>query len=410
MTRFLILNHIHNAQQSLRSSRVRSTLTMLGVTIGVASVTAILALGGGAGRVINDQVNMLGGNIAVIRPGASVNPINNITQPQNNQSYATSSLSNSDVEKLQKINHIDSVAPLMTLGGIIKANTAAPINSTILATTPALANISNLKLREGQFLGQDVNENSAVVGQQLSVNIFGTESSIGSTMTIHGQSFVVVGVLKLLNNPINYNSIDFDNAAIINYSMGEKLNKNNSQIQQINVRADSIGNLNQVVKDINNVLLKNHDGEKDFSVLVGEQISQPTSQLFYSIADVTAAIAAISLFVGGIGIMNIMLVTVAERTREIGIRKALGASNTDVLYQFLIESLAISIVGGIVGYVAGYAIAFIVSEFLAFSPVINWQVALVAMAISIVMGTLFGLYPAIRAARSDPIESLNRHG
>jgi putative ABC transport system permease protein len=108
--------------------------------------------------------------------------------------------------------------------------------------------------------------------------------------------------------------------------------------------------------------------------------------------------------------MNIMLVTVAERTREIGIRKALGASNTDVLYQFLIESLAISIVGGIVGYVAGYAIAFIVSEFLAFSPVINWQVALVAMAISIVMGTLFGLYPAIRAARSDPIESLNRHG
>jgi ABC-type antimicrobial peptide transport system permease subunit len=122
----------------LRSSRVRSTLTMLGVTIGVASVTAILALGGGAGRVINDQVNMLGGNIAVIRPGASVNPINNITQPQNNQSYATSSLSNSDVEKLQKIKHIDSVAPLMTLGGIIKANTAAPINSTILATTPAL--------------------------------------------------------------------------------------------------------------------------------------------------------------------------------------------------------------------------------------------------------------------------------
>jgi len=410
MTRFLIINHIHNAQQSLQSSRVRSALTMLGVTIGVASVTAILALGGGAGRVINDQINMLGGNIAVIRPGAAVNPINNITQPQNNQGYATSSLSKTDIERLKKIKHINSVAPLMTLGGTIIADSPAPANTKILATTPELAGISNLKLREGQFLGSDINENSAVVGQQLSVNLFGTESSIGSKMTIHGQPFVVVGVLKLLDNPINYNSIDFDNAVVINYSMGEKLNKNNSQIQQIDIKADSINNLNQVIKDTNNVLLKNHDGEKDFSVMVGDQISQPTSQLFYSIAGVTAAIAAISLFVGGIGIMNIMLVTVAERTREIGIRKALGASNTDILYQFLIESLAISVVGGIVGYITGYAVAFIISEFLVFSPAINWQVALTAMAISIVMGTVFGLYPAIRAARSDPIESLNRHG
>jgi ABC-type antimicrobial peptide transport system permease subunit len=319
-------------------------------------------------------------------------------------------LSKPDVEKLKKIKHIDSVAPLMTLGGTIKADSPAPANTKILATTPELADISNLKLREGQFLGSDINENSVVVGQQLSVNLFGTESSIGSKMTIHGQPFVVVGVLKLLDNPINYNSIDFDNAVVINYSMGEKLNKNNSQIQQIDIKADSINNLNQVIKDTNTVLLKNHDGEKDFSVLVGDQISQPTSQLFYSIAGVTAAIAAISLFVGGIGIMNIMLVTVAERTREIGIRKALGASNTDILYQFLIESLAISVVGGIVGYITGYAVAFVISEFLVFSPAINWQVALTAMTISIVMGTVFGLYPAIRAARSDPIESLNRHG
>lgn len=407
--RFLIINHIHNAQQSLRSSRVRSALTMLGVTIGVASVTAILALGGGAGKIINNQINLLGGNIAVIRPGITINPISNITQPQNNQGYATSSLSKSDVEKLRNIKHIDSVAPLMILSGKIKDDSTAPADSTILATTPELANISNLKLQEGQFLGVNVGENSAVVGQQLSIDIFGTESSIGRQMTIRGQKFIVVGVLKMTNNPINYNSINFDNAVIINYDMGQRLNKNNSQIQQIDVKADSVKNLSQVVKDINKVLLKNHDGEKDFSVLVGGQISQPTSQLFYSIADVTTAIAAISLFVGGIGIMNIMLVTVAERTREIGIRKALGASDTDVMYQFLIESLAISVCGGIAGYIVGYAVAFIVSEFLVFNPAINWQIAFTAIAISIVMGTLFGLYPAIRAARSDPIESLNRH-
>jgi ABC-type antimicrobial peptide transport system permease subunit len=382
---------------------------MLGVTIGVASVTAILALGGGAGRIINNQINLLGGNIAVIRPGSTINPISNITQPQNNQGYATSTLSESDVEKLRNIKHVDSVAPLMILSGKIQDDSIAPADSTILATTPELANISNLKLQEGQFLGSNVDENSAVVGQQLSINIFGTESSIGRQMTIRGQKFIVVGALKMINNPINYNSINFDDAVIINYDMGQKLNKNNSQIQQIDVKADSIKNLDQIVKNINKVLLKNHDGDKDFSVLVGEQISQPTSQLFYSIADVTTAIAAISLFVGGIGIMNIMLVTVAERTREIGIRKALGASDSDIMYQFLIESLAISVCGGIAGYVAGYAVAFIASEFLVFNPAINWQIALTAMTISIVMGTLFGLYPAIRAARSDPIESLNRH-
>ena len=128
------------------------------------------------------------------------------------------------------------------------------------------------------------------------------------------------------------------------------------------------------------------------------------------IATVTTAIAAISLIVGGIGIMNIMLVTVAERTREIGIRKALGASNSDISWQFLIESLAISIGGGIAGYVSGYIVAFGISRgFLTFDPIINWQIAVIALFISLFMGTLFGLYPAIRAARKDPIESLHQY-
>lgn len=407
--RSLLINHIHNAQESLKSSRVRSALTMLGVTIGVASVTAILALGGGASKIVDNQINKLGGNIAVIRPGKTESTINNITQPQTSQGYATSTLSESDIDILKNTKHVSSVAPLMILSGTIKANETAPIGSTVLATTPELMGISNLKLRDGQFLGKNDDDNFAVVGQQLSVDIFGTESSIGRTMVIRGKSFVVVGILKFQNNPINYNSIDFDNTAIINFSAGKKLNDNISQIQQINIKADSVKNLSDVVSDVKAKLTANHNGENDFSVLVGKEISQPTSQLFYSIAGVTAAIAAISLIVGGIGIMNIMLVTVAERTHEIGIRKSLGASNRDILYQFLIESLAISISGGVVGYIVGYVIAFMISEFLAFSPAINWQIALSAIVISVVMGTLFGLYPAIRAARKDPIESLNQH-
>jgi len=407
--RFLWLNHIENAYQSLRSSRVRSGLTMLGVTIGIASITTILALSGGASKIVSNQVDSLGGNIAVIRPGKITNPATDITQVQPQHNYATSTLTESDIAYIKSIPHIKSVAPLMILSGTIKADSVAPNDSPIVATTPSLADISNLELRDGQFLDETINQNTAVIGAQLSINIFGTELSIGRTFNIRGKPFTVIGILKRLNDPINYNSIDFDNAAIINFGIGKTLNQNVTQIQQIDIKADSITNLDQVIITINKTLLSSHNSENDFSVLTGNQISQPTSQLFYEIAGATTAIAAISLLVGGIGIMNIMLVTVAERTREIGIRKALGASNADISWQFLIESLAISIGGGIAGYIGGYIIAFGICSFLTFEPIINWQIAAVALVISIAMGTLFGLYPAIRAARKDPIESLHQY-
>lgn len=407
--RFLLANHIQNAKQSLKSSRVRSALTMLGISIGVASITAILALSGGASKVITNQIDALGGNIAVIRPGATSGTVNSITQAQPNRDYATSTLTEKDITYITNTPHVQSVAPLMILSGAIKADSTAPEGSSIVATTPQLEGISDLKMREGQFLDSTLNKNTVAVGTQLSINIFGTETSIGKVLTIRGQPFTVIGVLKRINTPVNYNSVDFDNAAIINFEVGKSLNQNVAQIQQIDIKADTVNNLDQTVDEINKTIRTSHGGEKDFSVLVGDQISQPTSQLFFLIAKVTTAIAAISLIVGGVGIMNIMLVTVAERTREIGIRKALGASNSDISWQFLIESLAISIGGCITGYIFGYIVAIAISKFLIFYPVFTWQIAVTALVVSLVTGTLFGLYPAIRAARKDPIESLHRY-
>lgn len=407
--RFLLINHIQNANQSLRSRRMRSALTMIGITIGIASITAILALSSGAGKIISDQINSLGGNIAVIRPGLTKNFIDNITQTQVHNNYATSTLTEADITYIQNVSHIQSTAPIMALSGAIKADSEAPNDSIIVATTPALADISNFSLREGQFLDGTVNPETVVVGTQLSINIFGTESSLGRILTLRGQPFTVIGVLDRIDKPINYNSIDFDNAAIINFAMGKKLNQNVSQIQQINVKADSIANLDEAIVAINQTLVASHGGQNDFSVLADDQIARPTSQLFYTIVGVTTVVAAISLLVGGLGIMNIMLVTVSERSREIGIRKALGASDSDILWQFLIESLAISISSGITGYVGGYIAAFCISDFLTFDPVINWQIAAIALSASLVMGTLFGLYPAIHAARKDPVESLHQY-
>ncbi|MDB5159842.1 MAG: putative Efflux transporter, permease protein [Candidatus Saccharibacteria bacterium] len=408
--RWLFVNHIQNARQSLKSNRMRSTLTMLGITIGVASITAILSLSGGASQIVSNQVNSLGGNIAVVRPGAqSETPLQDLSQFPSPEHFAASTLTTSDIDAIKAVSHVSAVAPMMVLSGSVKAKATAPTSTSIVATTPDLATVSGLKVQDGEFLDPNLNVYTAVVGPQLSVDIFGTESSIGKTLTIRGKVFTVIGVLKRTSDPINYNGVDFDESIIINQEAGRLINQGAVQVQQINIQSDSIADLNQVIIDTNKALLKNHLGEADFTVLSGDQIAQPTNRLFFAIAGTTTAIAAISLLVGGIGIMNIMLVSVAERTREIGIRKALGASNGDIVAQFLIESLALSIGGGISGYVIGYLISFGISSFLPFFPIFTWEIAVTAIVVSLVIGTLFGIYPAIRASRKDPIDALRQY-
>ena len=162
-------------------------------------------------------------------------------------------------------------------------------------------------------------------------------------------------------------------------------------------------------KKLANELNRRHDGQHDVSVYTGADIATPTNQFFSAISTVMSIIAGISLFVGGIGIMNIMLVSVSERTREIGLRKAVGASNGTIIWQFLIEALIMSLIGGALGYLGGYLIAFFISMFIPYDPILNWEIAAVAAVLSIGVGVLFGLYPAIRAASKDPIESLRRY-
>jgi len=408
--KILFANHIHIARQSIASSRMRSTLTMLGITIGVASITTILALSAGASKIVIDQVDSLGGNIAVIRPGASEDDtLQGIVQLPIGQQYAASSLNDVDVTSIEKIAHVKAVAPLMILGGSVNGVSEGSARTPILATTPNLEQISGLEVSDGQFLDPDLMGSTAVIGPQLSIDIFGTDQSIGKTVTVKGKPFTVIGILKRTNTPVNYNTIDFDNAVLIDMAEGREFIQGASQIQQINVQSESVEYLGGIITEINKSLLKNHFGQADFTVLSGDEIAQPTSGIFTALAGVSVAIAAISLVVGGVGIMNIMLVSVAERTREIGIRKALGATNGDIISQFLIESVALSIGGGLAGYLLGYALAFVISTFLTFDPVFNLEIAGVALVVSLVIGTLFGLYPALRAARKDPISALRQY-
>ncbi len=409
--RFLFLNHLQNARQSIRANRMRSILTMIGVMIGVASITTILALSAGANKIVSDQVDALGGNIAVVRPGvASEDTLDELSQIASDQQFTTSSLTDADIAAIERIEHVQAVAPLMVLRGAVAGASVAPPNSPILATTPQLEEVSALRVADGQFLDPSLEYNTAVIGPQLSIYLFGTEQSIGKTVRIKGEAFTVIGILKRMNDPINYNNVDFDNAVLINLDSGRELNQGATHLQQINVQSDSVVHLDGVITEINKTLLKNHLGEVDFTVLSGEDVAQPTSRIFTALAGVSIVIAAVSLLVGGVGIMNIMLVNVAERTREIGIRKALGASNRDIVAQFLIESLALSFGGGVAGYLLGYGLAFIISTLLlTFDPALTWEIAGIAFAMSLITGTLFGLYPAFRAARKDPITALRQY-
>lgn len=409
MIRNLFLNHIQNARQSIKANRLRSFLTMLGVTIGVASITTILALSSGATQIIGSQVDSLGGNIAVVRPGAVSDDVVQEVSQFGSQ-FAASTLTDADIAAIEQVDNVEAVAPLMVLRAAVGGSPDSELlNTSIVATTPQLETVSGITVRDGQFLDPDLSNRTAVIGSQLSIDLYGTGQSIGKTVRIKGVPHTIIGVLERQNDPINYNNVDFDKSVLINLDSGRELNQGASHIQQINVQSTSVSDLESVITEVNKTLLRTHLNQVDFSVLSGDDIAQPTSRIFMAVAGVSVAIAAISLIVGGVGIMNIMLVNVVERTREIGIRKALGATNADVIWQFLIEALALSIGGGIAGYLAGYGLAFAVSTFLTFDPVFNWQIAGIAFGVSIVIGTVFGLYPAVRAARKDPIAALRQY-
>ena len=405
----IFFDHIENAYRSLRSNRARSVLTTLGIAIGVGSVVAILALTAGVNRVIESQVEALDGNLAIVRPGLETRDPNAVTSPVTQKTFSTSTLTENDVTAIEKLPGVAAAVPIMTIDSTLKSNKTTVKNNVVVATTPSFTEVTKLTVRDGQFLDSATDQDTAVIGAQLAIDLFGTDRPIGQTFTMRGERFTVIGILNETKNPINYNNVDFDRAALVSLEAGKAFHQGRAQIQQINIRSDGSTSMAAVTDSVRKLLYQTHLGEEDFSVISGADIAKPTSRLFVGLAQVMIAIAAISLFVGGIGVMNIMLVGVAERTREIGIRKAVGASNANIVSQFLSESLMISLLGGALGYFLGYVGAFVISTFLFFAPQFNWYTVAAAFAMSVGTGIVFGLYPAARAARKDTIQSLRQY-
>lgn len=405
----VLKTNIENAIESLHANRLRTFLTMLGVMIGIASVVVIFSLSGGVGSMISNQIVAEGGALAVVRPKElTANDKNVITSLATSKSFTQSSITNEDLGMISKIKEVSAVAPLANFSAKVRGDGEEKY-ANLLATSPNLDQTVSLKVHEGQFIADSANANTVVLGNQMAIDLFGTTQAVGKEIAMKGEKFIVIGVLAHQSSSINFSNVDFNNTAIIPYETAKRIIGDNLQIQQVNIHAKSINSLGAIQKQIESELLKKHNGERDFEVLTGKNISHPSDKFIELSTLILAIVASVSLVVGGIGIMNIMLVNVSERTREIGIRKALGANNRHILFQFLTESMIISLGGGMFGYLIGYAFSFGVSMFLPFSPVISWQIALLVCGLSTVVGVIFGLYPAFRAARKDPIVSLRQY-
>ena len=405
----VLKTNIENALESLRANRLQTFLTMLGVMIGISSVVIIFSLSGGVSSMISNQIMSEGGALAVIRPKElTANNKNVITSLATSRAFTQSSIKNEDLGLISKAKDVSAVAPLANFSAKVKGDGEEKY-ANLLATSPNLDQTTSLKVREGQFIAESANANTVVIGDQMAIDLFGTTQALGKEISMKGEKFIVIGVLAHQSSPINFSNVDFNNTAIIPYVTAKRIIGENLQIQQVNIRVKSVNKLSQVQKEIENGILKNHNGEQDFEVLTGKNISHPSDKFIELSTVILAIVASVSLVVGGIGIMNIMLVNVSERTREIGIRKALGANNLHILFQFLTESMIISLSGGFFGYLIGYAFSFGVSMFLPFSPIISWQIAVLVCGVSVIVGVIFGLYPAFRAARKDPIVSLRQY-
>ena len=403
----LLRTHLSIALDSLHRNRARTFLSALGIAIGVASIVLIMSLTGGIGSLISASSDKNNANLILVRPSTGKELAENlIDELTANNQYAKSSLTLDDTTSIAKLGNIEAVAPIASNISAVTIGDKSYQSINVVATNADLAKTAKLALKNGQFFEESVtHNNAAVIGHDLASKLFGTTDILARTFQYGDQKFIIIGVLEKTDSPINYNGVDFDNSILIDINFANSF-ESSIQIQQINVRTTTTDSTESVAEEIKTKLTNSKKGDTTFQVLTGSSNFQPAGSLLSMISSMLTLVASISLIVGGVGIMNIMLVSVSERTREIGIRKAVGASSGNILLQFLFESIILSFIGGIMGIALGYATAFAISLISPFAPHISWSILGITCLTSLIVGIIFGVYPAAKAATKDPITSL----
>ena len=391
--------------RALMRNKLRTFLTALGIIIGVSTVITMLAIGTGAQRSVEATIASLGTNTIMIFPGSST------SGGARSGAFGASTLTVDDAKEIPKnCPAVTNVSPITQINAQIIFQDQN-WNTQVTGSDVSYPDIRNWNIVDGRFFTDDDVRAAAkvcVLGKVVADNLFGGESPIGATVRLKGIPMRVVGQLAEKGDSAFGQSQD--DIVIVPYTTCMKRLQRQSSVRYIMAEAASKDLVDRAKKQIDDLLIQRHhiiDGEDpDYSIRTQAEFAQTASQSTQVFTLLLGGIASVSLLVGGIGIMNIMLVSVTERIREIGIRMALGAKRKDILRQFLVESIVLSLTGGAIGVALGYGFAHVAAKFSQWPPVVSFQSVVLAFTFSLVVGVFFGFYPAFKASRLDPIQAL----
>jgi putative ABC transport system permease protein len=395
------------AVTSLRRSRGRSLLTMFGIIIGVIAVVITISIGVGVKQQITDQLNHLGKDVITVRPGNANKSSNYISSGGVFAGLGSGPLTPSDWNVVKQSAGVQSAVPMGVGSGFATVDGNKLDNGSVIATTDGLPAIIHQKVEFGVFFSdQELTSHVVVIGKQVAEKLFQENAPIGRTLSIRGQDFIVRGVFEAFDgNPLSLGT-DLNKAVFIPFPVATSLSDGTVPIAQIFARTGNASTVTATSQVISQNLATAHAGQQDFMVLTRSQNLQASSTTVTLITQLVSGLAGLSLLVGGIGIVNIMLVSVTERTREIGIRKAIGATNRQIMSQFVIEAALLSAVGGLIGVGLALLAIFAIRVGTSLHPVVIWPVIILAPLAAGLLGIVFGVAPAIKAARKDPIDAL----
>jgi len=409
-----ILNTFELAVHGLKSKPSRTFLTLLGVAIGVGAVVIISSLGAGTQALITDEISGLGADLLAVQPGGEPTSMADMA----NVLYSES-LTQDDIDAILKkknVPHAIEATPFVMVSGTVSYNNETYVPQIYGTEVEVLSEMFGIYVDEGElFTEEDVKEKAAVVviGYKVNQELFGQSSGLGKNISIGGKKFKVVGIYPKTGQKM---FTDIDTLVIIPYTTAQTYITGTDHFNEMWVRIDDPENAKRTERDIELTLRELHNleesEENDFVIRTPESIMEQVSTILLSLTIFLTAVVAVALVVGGIGIMNMMLVSVTERTREIGLRKAVGATDGDVLSQFLIEAMLLTFMGGALGIVGGVIISYgaglLVLHFtsLNWTFQLPWSVSIGALIFSVVIGLIFGLYPARKASKKSPMEAL----
>lgn len=393
------------AWASLIANKLRSLLTMLGIIIGVAAVIALVSIGNGVKQDIEDSISSLGSNLLVVMPGAPRTPG---VRPS---AGSMKSLKVSDYEAIAKLDGVKAASP-MTNGSYVVIYQNKNWTTSVSGVNANFLDVNNWTMTSGRFFSDKNVQNRervAVVGQTVVKNLFADEDPVGKEIRVKNIPFRVIGVLKSKGNGTMGN--DQDDTVLIPYTTSMERVEGIDYLRMLYVVAKDDEGIDRLQADIENLLRVRHNIKDtnldDFNIQNMKSIMETVAQTTGTFTLFLGAVAAISLVVGGIGIMNIMLVSVTERTREIGVRKALGATYSVIVTQFLIEAVVISLMGGFIGIAFGIGASKVIGMVSGMSTIVSVPTIIMSFAFSMAIGLIFGIYPARKAAKLNPIDALH---